>query len=56
MLALIFALTGGLYGWRKAVKRGGDRMDKLQYAAVYLLIFTIIGLFVGVLADRFIFT
>lgn len=56
MLSLLFAISGGLFGWIKATRKGGDRNDKLQYAAVYLLAFSIIGLFVGVLSDRFIFS
>ena len=45
-------LLGGYVGWRTASKRGGDRNDKLQYIAVYALIFSILGLFFGVLVDR----
>lgn len=52
MIGFILTLLGGIWGWRLATKRNGDRADKLQYMAVYALIFGIIGLFLGIIADR----
>lgn len=52
MIGIILALLGALWGWRVASKRNGTRTDKLQYAAVYFLLFAIVGLFAGVLFDR----
>ena len=43
LLPLAFAL-GALFGWRRAVARGGDRLDKLQYAAVHGILFTLASL------------
>lgn len=52
MIGIILTLMGGLWGWRVAYKRGGNRADKLQYTAVYALIFCVVGLFLGILIDR----
>lgn len=55
MIGIILTCMGGFVGWYKARKRGGNRADKLQYAAIYAMIFAVIGLFVGIIADRFVF-
>lgn len=52
MIGLVLTFLGGIWGWRKAARRNGDRADKLQYMVVYALIFGMIGLFLGVIADR----
>ncbi|WP_226553386.1 MULTISPECIES: apolipoprotein acyltransferase [Celeribacter] len=52
MIGVVLTLLGGIWGWRLASKRGGNRADKLQYMVVYALIFGILGLFFGVLFDR----
>jgi phosphate/sulfate permease len=52
LLPLAFAL-GALFGWRRAVARGGDRLDKLQYAAVHGIIFALVTLIVTIGAARF---
>jgi hypothetical protein len=52
LLPLAFAL-GALYGWRRAVARGGDRLDKLQYAAVHGILFTLVTLILTIGAERF---
>ncbi|PTQ68939.1 apolipoprotein acyltransferase [Celeribacter persicus] len=54
MIGIILTVMGGLWGWRLAHKRGGNRADKLQYMVVYALIFGVVGLFAGVLLDRWI--
>jgi phosphate/sulfate permease len=51
LLPLAFAL-GALFGWRRAVARGGDRLDKLQYAAVHGILFTLVTLVVTIGAER----
>lgn len=45
MIIIIAFILGGLIGWFRAGKRGGNRADKLQYAAVHAMIFAIIALF-----------
>ena len=51
LLPLAFAL-GALFGWRRAVAGGGDRLDKLQYAAVYGILFTLAALILTIVAER----
>ena len=51
LLPIAFAL-GALVGWRRAVRRGGDRLDRLQYAAVHGIAFTLAALALTVLAGR----
>ncbi len=43
VLVLVFAL-GALFGWRRAVRRGGDRLDQLQYGAVHGILFVLVAL------------
>lgn len=45
MIIVISLILGGLVGWFRAGRRGGNRADKLQYAAVHAMIFAIISLF-----------
>lgn len=51
LLPLAFAL-GALFGWRRAVARGGDRLDKLQYAAAHGILFVLVTLAATILARR----
>jgi hypothetical protein len=50
-LVAAFAL-GMLVGWRRAARRGGDRLDRLQYGAAHGIAFTLAVLVVTVLAGR----
>ena len=34
-IAIMFALVAGFIGWNRAAKRGGNRADKIQYAAAH---------------------
>jgi hypothetical protein len=52
LLPLAFVL-GALFGWRRATARGGDRLDKLQYAAVHGILFTLVTLVATIAARRF---
>lgn len=52
MIVIVLALVGGIIGWRIASKRDGNRLDKLQYAAVYLMISAVTGLFLTVIVER----
>ncbi|MDH5530137.1 MAG: hypothetical protein OEY05_08870 [Paracoccaceae bacterium] len=45
-------LLGTCVGWIRAARKGGNRLDKLQYAAVHAIFFTIVGLFITLLIDR----
>ncbi|MCA0043607.1 apolipoprotein acyltransferase [Celeribacter litoreus] len=54
MIGIILTVLGGAWGWRLASKRNGNRADKIQYMLVFALIFGLVGLFIGVVADRWI--
>ncbi len=45
-------LLGGLVGWRRAGRRGGDRLDKLQYAIVHGILFALVTFGLIVVAQR----
>lgn len=51
ILVLAFA-TGGAIGWRRAARRGGDRLDRMQYAAAHGIALTIAVLALQILAQR----
>ena len=41
LLPAAFAL-GALLGWQRAGRRGGDRLDQLQYAAAHGILFVLV--------------
>ncbi|MGB3313666.1 MAG: hypothetical protein WBB85_04595 [Albidovulum sp.] len=45
-------LIGAALGWYRAAKRGGNRLDKLQYAGTHAILFAILGLFVTIILHR----
>ncbi len=53
MLLLLAFVLGAVFGWRRAVRRGGDRYDKLQYAAVHGILFLLVTLVATIAAGRF---
>lgn len=52
MLPLLAALTGALFGYRRAALRDGNRFDRAQYAAVFAIMFGLLGLFVNIVILR----
>ncbi|MCB2137406.1 MAG: hypothetical protein KDE08_15935 [Rhodobacteraceae bacterium] len=52
MIVIAGFLSGTAFGWMRAAKRGGNRLDKLQYAAVHAILFTVLGLFLTLIIDR----
>jgi hypothetical protein len=54
MIVIILAISGATLGWRLAARRGGNRLDKLQYAAAIMLGFSVIGLFLTLIIDTYI--
>lgn len=52
MIILIAAVTGALIGGFIARRRKGRAADIAQYAAVYALIFALVGLFASILITR----
>lgn len=51
LLPIAFAL-GAACGWLRAARRGGDRLDRLQYAAVHGILFTLATLATTIFAQR----
>jgi hypothetical protein len=45
-------IIGAALGGLTARRRGGKRLDVLQYAAGYAIAFTILGLFATIFIDR----
>lgn len=45
-------LLGAVIGWLRAARRGGNRADKVQYAAAHAILFAILGLFATILYYR----
>lgn len=45
-------VIGAIYGAFTARKRGGRKLDSLQYGAVYAIAFGLLGLAVSVALDR----
>lgn len=52
MIVLACLILGALAGFVHASKRGGGKLDKLQYMAVYALIFAMIGLFLTIVVEK----
>lgn len=52
LLPLAFVL-GALIGWRRAVRRDGDRLDRLQYAAAHGILLVLLTLVATLAAGRF---
>ena len=53
MLLLLAFVLGAVVGWRRAARRDGDRLDKLQYAAVHGILFVLVTLVATIAAERF---
>ncbi len=49
-MLLLFAIAclGAYLGWSRAARSGGDRLDRLQYAAAHAIFFALVG-FVAIL-------
>ena len=52
MLLVVAFAFGFLVGWRRAARRGGDRLDRLQYGAAHGIAFTLAVLIATVFAER----
>lgn len=53
MLLLVIFVLGALFGAVRAARRGGDRLDQLQYAAAHGILFVLVALTVTVLGSWF---
>ena len=54
MIVIAGLILGAAIGARTAIKRGGKRLDALQYCAGYGICFALIGLFLTLFIDRMI--
>lgn len=52
MIVIAGALIGALWGGWSAKKRGGSRLDILQYAAVYAIALALVGMIATVFIER----
>lgn len=52
MIYPVVFLLGGIFGWFRAAKRGGKLADKLQYGAIFGIIFSITTLFIAIIASK----
>jgi hypothetical protein len=52
MLFVFAVALGALVGWRRAAARGGDRLDRLQYAAAHAIFFALLALVGTILLER----
>lgn len=52
MITLAAMILGFGFGWWRAVKRGGARLDKLQYAGSHALFFGVVVLIASAIAAR----
>ncbi|WP_168222980.1 hypothetical protein [Oceanicola sp. D3] len=52
MIVLAALALGALAGFTHARRRNGNTLDKLQYMAVYAMIFAVIGLFATIALEK----
>lgn len=52
MVLPIAFLLGAAFGWFRAMRRGGDRMDGLQYAVGHGILFLLVALTLTILLRR----
>lgn len=52
MIVIAALVAGAIFGVYAASRKGGNRLDKAQYGAVFAIIFALVGLFVTVAIDK----
>ena len=52
MLIAAAFVFGALLGWQRARRRGGDRLDQLQFAAVHAIALTLAAVVLVVVLGR----
>jgi hypothetical protein len=52
MIVIAGLLIGAVLGGLTAKRRGGKRLDILQYAAIYGIAFALLGMFATIVIDR----
>ena len=53
MIAPFFGIVGFIWGYLVARKRGGNRLDRLQYGAGFAIAFGLFGIVLGIAVGRF---
>jgi hypothetical protein len=53
MIVIAGMVFGALLGARTALQRKGNRLDALQYAAGYGILFGLLGLFITIILNRY---
>lgn len=53
MIGPVFGLVGFIWGYLVARKRGGNRLDRLQYGAGFAIAFGLFGAMLGIALGRF---
>lgn len=52
MIVIAGILAGAVWGGLRARRQGGNRLDMAQYAAVYGILFGLLGLFATIALER----
>ncbi len=52
MILLITTFLGALLGSKIAKKKGGSRLDQLQYASVFAIIFFLLNILLQIILSR----
>lgn len=52
MIVIISLIAGAIFGTQTARKRDGNRLDMLQYGAVYGIIFGLLGMFLTLIIEK----
>ncbi|GAA4229304.1 apolipoprotein acyltransferase [Sagittula sp. NFXS13] len=52
MIVLLAALAGAIIGGLTAARRKGNKLDILQYATIYCIAFSLVGLIVTIIIHR----
>jgi hypothetical protein len=52
MIVIAGLLIGAAFGWVRAGRRGGNRLDKLQYAGVHAILFAAVSMVLTIGIDR----
>ncbi|WP_176715522.1 hypothetical protein [Thioclava sp. SK-1] len=52
MIVVAALIIGAIIGNRRARSRGGNTMDRVQFASVYAICFALVALFVTIVVGR----
>jgi hypothetical protein len=52
MIVLAALIAGFAFGWMRAARRGGNRLDRTQYALVHAILFGILGMVATIVIAR----